>query len=165
MGKYSRNRGIRGELSLVHFLFDNYGYLVRRGDCFRHEPDIVGLDGLHVEVKNVEKVDIGSWYWQSWEAAKKYDDGIPVVFHKENRKPWLATVASKDFEAIGGGLPLMDRRQRFNVRTEIEKLGCIRYERQGVDLVTMPIEAFLDEYGEWIYRKEGANGTSAERDT
>lgn len=150
MGKMSHSKGKRSELEIVHLLRDFYGYEVRRGDCFRGQPDVMGLPEIWIEVKNHQKMDIGSWYWQAWEASKKRSGGIPVVFHKENRKPWLSTLASKDFEAMGGTIPQMDDRMRLNVRTETEKRGCIRYYRQGVDLVTMPIEDFMDIYGGWI---------------
>lgn len=150
MGKMSRDKGKRSELELVHLLRDFYGYEVRRGDCFRHQPDIVGMWGIHIEVKNVQKVDIASWYWQSWEAAKKYDDGIPVVIHKENRKPWLVTLAYQDYtETMRGEAADMDDRERFNLRAEIEKYGRLRYFRQGIDLITVPIVEFMDIYGEW----------------
>ena len=154
MGKMSRNKGKRSELELVHLLRDFYGYEVRRGDCFRGEADVIGLPGIWIEVKNHQKVDTGSWYWQAWEASKKRSGGIPVVIHKENRKPWLATASSSDFKTLGGEIPNMDDRMRLNVRSEVEKAGCIRYYRQGLDLVTMPLEDFIDIYGGWINDNE-----------
>ena len=55
-GKSSREKGARSERELVHILRDQYGYDVRRGYVFHGEPDVVGLDGIHVEVKAVEQI-------------------------------------------------------------------------------------------------------------
>lgn len=150
MGKMSRTKGARSEREAVHFIRDYYGYEVRRGDCFRHEPDIVGLEKIHIEVKNHEKPDISSWYWQSWEASKKYRDGIPIVMHKANRTPWYVTLAYSDFIMMGGSTAEVDQRQRFNLMTELAKNERIRYNRQGLDLISMKAEEFFDEYGGWI---------------
>lgn len=152
MGKMSREKGKRSELDLVHYLRDFYGIDVRRGDCFRGEADVIGMPGIWIEVKNHQKVDIGSWYWQAWETTKKHKGGVPVVFHKENRKPWLVTLAYNDWTMLGGDECDIDNRIRFNLRSVFEKHGIVRYFRQGVDLITVSAEDFMDEYVDWMAR-------------
>lgn len=157
MGKMSRNKGKRSELILVHFIRDFYGYEVRRGDCFRGEADVIGLPGIWIEVKAHEKVDIGTWYWQAWETTTKRDGGIPVVFHKINRSPWYVTLAVKDYEIMGGESAPMDERVRFNLMNEMKDHDRIRYYRQGLDLITVKAEEFMDVYGGYIHDREMGN--------
>lgn len=149
MGKMSRAKGKRSELSAVHYIRDYYGYVVRRGDCFRHEPDIVGLDGIHIEVKNHESVKIGPWYIQSREASMRYKDGIPIVMHKSNRTPWFVTLAYEDWLSMGGEKADFDDRQKFDLMSELAEKKRLRYIRKDVELITIPAEEFFDEYGGW----------------
>lgn len=151
MAKMSRTKGKRSELEAVHFIRDNYGYVVRRGDCFRHEPDIVGLRGLHVEVKNHKTPDVGSWYLQSKDASMRYNDGIAIVMHKANRTPWYVTLAYSDWLRMGGDEAWMDKRQRFDLMAVLRENGGVRYIRKDIDLLTVKAEEFFDVYGGWIH--------------
>lgn len=96
MGSKERNRGARGERLLRDFL-NAYGFETRRGDCFRHESDLVGLKGIHVECKFVDRLNIRKAMEQAEEEAEKKKDGLPVVFHKTTRKPWLVTMRGDDW--------------------------------------------------------------------
>ena len=100
----SRTKGKRGELEVVHLL-QNHDYNVRRGDAFRGEPDIVGLDGVHIEVKFRETTEIDKWMAQSMrDAEDKYEhDMIPTVWHKRNRMPLKVTLLAEDFLRIYEG--------------------------------------------------------------
>ena len=101
-GKYSREKGKRNELSLMHTLRDTYGYPVRRGYVFQHESDLVGLEGIHVECKAVERLNIHKAMEQATEEAAKRNDGIPTVFHKRNRGEWLVTMKLTDWIDLYG---------------------------------------------------------------
>ena len=57
-GKRSRERGKRAELELANLIRDTWGYDVHRGKVFYHESDMVGLEGIHPEVKRVERLNI-----------------------------------------------------------------------------------------------------------
>ena len=92
----SRNKGKRGELSLKTELL-KHGIVVQRGCSFIGQPDIVGLNGIHVECKAVEKLNV----WQAMEQAErdveKMQDGVPAVFHKKNRTGFLVTMKLEDW--------------------------------------------------------------------
>ena len=88
---------------LMHILRDEYGYPVRRGYVFQKESDLVGLQGLHVECKNVERLNVRKAYKQAVSEAQKRADGMPVVFHHKSRDGWLVTLGMDDFMKIYGG--------------------------------------------------------------
>lgn len=93
----SRAKGKRGELHVAHFLKD-YGYDGRRGQQFagiNGDADVVGLPGIHIEVKFVEHLNILEAFEQSCRDARA--DEIPTVWHKKSRKPMLVTMAAEDF--------------------------------------------------------------------
>lgn len=102
-GKSARDKGARYELELVHILRDFYGYPVRRGYVFQHESDVIGLQGVHIECKAVERLNIRKAYRQAVEEANKRNDGVPVVFHHKNREGWLVTLSLADFMDMYGG--------------------------------------------------------------
>lgn len=98
----SRAKGKAGELELAHELM-KYGYDTRRGQQFcgaNGDADVVGVPGLHLEVKRVEKLDYYKAYAQSERDAK--DGETPVVVHRKNRKRWLVTLSLEDFMKIWG---------------------------------------------------------------
>jgi Holliday junction resolvase len=102
-GKSARDKGARYELELVHILRDFYGYPVRRGYVFQHESDVIGLQGVHIECKAVERLNIRKAYKQAVEEALERADGVPVVFHHKNREGWLVTLSLEDFMDFYGG--------------------------------------------------------------
>lgn len=101
-GKRSRNKGKRRELELVHILNDA-GFNTRRGYVFQHEPDIVGLEGYHIEVKGVESLNVRKALQQSIEDAEKRKDGTPILAWKKSNEPWTVTLLLDDFIRIIGG--------------------------------------------------------------
>lgn len=101
-GKRSRDKGKRRELELVHILNDN-GFNTRRGYVFQHEPDIVGLNGFHVEVKGVENLNVRKALQQSIDDAEKRQDGTPILAWKKSNEPWTVTLLLEDFLKIIGG--------------------------------------------------------------
>lgn len=102
-GKSARDKGARYELELVHILRDFYGYPVRRGYVFQHESDVIGLHGVHIECKAVERLNIRKAYKQAVEEALERADGVPVVFHHKAREGWLVTMSLEDFMDFYGG--------------------------------------------------------------
>ena len=88
----SRDKGKRGELEAAHVLKD-YGYDARRSQQYagiNSDADVVGLPGIHIEVKRVEKLNIENAMEQS--VRDKREGEIPIVMHRKNRKPWLVTM-------------------------------------------------------------------------
>lgn len=97
-GRASRNKGARGERELAKKLsellkLDN----IRRGMVFCNESDVIGLKGVHIECKRVEKLNIELAMEQARCEAIKKRDGIPVLFHRKNNRPWLVTMDLTDW--------------------------------------------------------------------
>ena len=96
----SKQKGKRGELELAHKLQD-YGYDARRSQQFagiNGDADVVGLPGIHCEVKRVEKLNLYDAMAQSKRDAKENEK--PVVFHRKNNSEWLVTLRFDDFMEI-----------------------------------------------------------------
>lgn len=93
----SRNKGAQGERELANLL-KSYGYQTRRGQQYsgaNGDADVIGLDGIHIECKRVEKLNI----YKAMEQAK-HDarEGVaPAVFHRKNHKHWLVTMELDDW--------------------------------------------------------------------
>ena len=98
MGKKSQKKGRAGELELVKILRD-HGISADAGKAvsFGSEPDVTGVDGIHVECKRVEKLNVSEAMFQAIEDSKKFNDGIPALFHRKNRQPWLVTMIFDDW--------------------------------------------------------------------
>ena len=88
----SRTKGKRGELEVAHLLKE-YGYNARRGQQFsgiNGDADVVGLPGIHLEVKRVEKLNIENAVDQSIRDAREHEKA--AVLHRKNRRKWLVTM-------------------------------------------------------------------------
>lgn len=98
MSNKSQRKGAEGERELTAVL-QEYGYNVERGgsQTFGRVPDIIGLEGIHIEVKRVEKLNVGEAMQQSIRDAEKFKDGAPALFHRRNRQPWLVTMRLEDW--------------------------------------------------------------------
>lgn len=93
----SRNKGKRGELELANLL-KTYGYDTRRGVQYsgiNGDADVVGLPGIHLEVKRVEKLNIDNAMDQSIRDARYGEK--PTVMHRKNGKQWLVTMPLIDW--------------------------------------------------------------------
>lgn len=89
----SRSKGKRGELEAAHLL-QEYGYDARRSQQFagmNGDADVVGLPGMHIEVKRVEKLNLENAMEQSARDARENE--IPIVLHRKNRCEWLVTMS------------------------------------------------------------------------
>lgn len=98
----SRAKGKRGELELKNIL-NAHGYDTHRGQQYcgaSGDADVVGLDGIHIEAKWVENLNVRKAYAQSCADAR--DDELPVVMHKKNRQPWLVTMSLEDWLVLYG---------------------------------------------------------------
>ena len=98
MAKTSQRKGATGERELAALL-QEYGYPVERGGSltFGEVPDLVGLPGVHIEVKRVERLNVLEAYQQAVRDAQRFQDGVPVLFHRRNRSPWLVTMELGDW--------------------------------------------------------------------
>jgi Holliday junction resolvase len=88
----SRAKGCRGERELSSKLKE-YGYETRRGQQFcgnNGDADVVGLDGIHIECKRVEHLNLYNAMAQA--TSDKKEEEIPVVMHRKDRCEWLVTM-------------------------------------------------------------------------
>lgn len=96
----SREKGAKGERELSKKLRE-YGYDSRRGQQYcgaNGDADVIGLPGIHIECKRVERLNLYDAMSQSKSDAKK--DEIPAVFHRRNKGKWLVTLELDDFMKI-----------------------------------------------------------------
>lgn len=90
----SKLKGKAGELEFCKIMRE-YGYDLKRsvqynGKAEEGQPDVLGLDYIHPEVKRVEKLNVEKAVVQ---AIRDSDGkGLPTVFHRKNRGRWLVTM-------------------------------------------------------------------------
>ena len=96
-GKASRNKGARAERELANDLTELIGKRIRRGQVFNREPDLVGLEGIHPEVKRQDRLNIHEAMAQAIGAAQKRSDGFPTVFFRRDRGEWMVTMRLIDW--------------------------------------------------------------------
>lgn len=94
-----KRKGSGGERELCAYLTGE-GFPARRNNQMfvggGGNPDISarGLSEYHIEVKRVERLNIGAAMAQAErDAAGK----IPTVIHRQNRRPWRITLNLSDF--------------------------------------------------------------------
>ena len=101
MSRSQQRKGADGERELVEDL-RGYGYETERGGSLSYGkvPDIVGLPGIHIECKRVERLNISEAMKQAVCDSLRFRDGLPAVFHRRNREPWLVTMRLSDWMQI-----------------------------------------------------------------
>ena len=103
-GRSSQRKGVRGEEELAAVL-RGYGYEIKRGGAlsFGEIPDLVGLPGVHIECKRVERLNVPEAMQQAVNDSQRFKDGMPALFHRRNRQPWLVTIRLEDFMQLYQG--------------------------------------------------------------
>lgn len=97
MGKASREKGKRGERELARILREA-GYDARRGQQYcgaAGDADVVGLPGIHLEVKRVERFNLYDALSQAKGDAR--GDEMPVVVHRRNDCEWVVVQPLKQW--------------------------------------------------------------------
>ena len=95
-----KKKGARGERELSNRLKE-YGYDTRRGQQYcgaNGDADVVGLEGIHIECKRVERLNIYDAISQAKADAKENE--LPTVFHRKDRSEWLVTMTFDDWMKI-----------------------------------------------------------------
>lgn len=93
----SRQKGAAGERELARKLRE-YGYSCRRGQQYcgaNGDADVVGLEGIHIECKRAERLNIYDAVEQSVRDKKAGE--LLAVFHRKNNHPWLVTMPLDDW--------------------------------------------------------------------
>lgn len=95
----SKQKGKRGELELSHKLkelgFDTRRTAQYNGKELDSMADLVGIPGVHIECKRVERLNIDTAMEQAIRDSK--DGETPAVFHRRNNKPWYVTMRLEDW--------------------------------------------------------------------
>lgn len=97
MGKASQRKGADGERELAAILRER-GYSIERGgsQTYGEVPDLLGLPGVHIEVKRVERLNVPGAMAQAIRDAARFG-GVPCLFHRRSRSPWLVTMQLTDW--------------------------------------------------------------------
>lgn len=103
-GKRSRDKGKRGEREVAKIL-QTAGFPARRTVQYNGRTgtaaDVIGVPGLHLEVKFAEQERIREWYRQAErDAHASPGEEMPVIVHRKSREPWLVTMSLEDFIKI-----------------------------------------------------------------
>lgn len=100
-----KQKGKRGELDARDHVTEVLGLL--KGQVYRSQQycgrgedsaDIVGLDGIHMEVKRTEKLALYKALDQA--IADSKNGNIPVVLHRKNRREWVVIVRLTDLPEL-----------------------------------------------------------------
>ena len=97
----SKRKGSAGEREWAAFCRDHGFTEARRGTQFRggfDSPDVVGLPGVHQEIKRVERLNIHEAMQQSIRDSE--GKALPIVAHRRNREEWLVTMRAEDWMEI-----------------------------------------------------------------
>lgn len=97
----SKQKGKRGELEAAAELQRLFGVDVRRGQQYsgaNGDADVVGLPGVHVEVKRTEALRLYEAVDQSMMDAMA--DEVALVLHRKSREPWVAIVRLDDLPRL-----------------------------------------------------------------
>ena len=97
MAVNSKKKGASGERELARKLRE-YGYDCRRGVQYsgaNGDADVVGLPGIHIECKRVERLNLYDAIAQAKHDAREGE--TPVVMHRKDRCGWLVTLELADF--------------------------------------------------------------------
>lgn len=101
MGKLSREKGKRGERECAAFC--GRRAMTAAGQRSTAErpgqaADVVGLPGVHIEVKRTERLDLYGALDQARRDAKSGE--LPVVFHRRNNCRWVVIQDAEDWFKI-----------------------------------------------------------------
>lgn len=100
MGSKSKRKGKVGEREAAKELSRLFRIDAKRGVQYQggpESPDVVGLPGIHVEVKRCEALSI---YTAMDQAVSDAGDNVPTVLHRRNGKPWLFVCRLDDLPAV-----------------------------------------------------------------
>lgn len=88
-----KNKGKRGEKEFTELLAHHLGRIKGKSDISlvhsAHDQgaDIYAIDGLAIEVKRHETLNLNSW-WRQAEIQADNLGAIPIVVYRQNRKAW-----------------------------------------------------------------------------
>lgn len=96
------NGKAKGKLGELEFaaLLRRFGFEARRGQQFcgaNGDADVLSsLQGVHFEVKRVERLNLRLAFDQAARDAKAKGD-MPIVAHRGNREEWMVSMKAEDW--------------------------------------------------------------------
>lgn len=83
-------------------IFQAHGIDAQPGQAVSYgaTPDVVNIPGVHPEIKRVERLNVPEAMAQAVRDSEKFNDGMPVLFHRRNRQGWLCTMRLEDWMQI-----------------------------------------------------------------
>ena len=97
MGKMSREKGKRGEREVAKILKE-HGWDCHRGVQYKggpDSPDVIGLPGIHIEVKRSERLNLYDDLSQSKADCDIFE--LPIVIHRRNDCEWVVIQPLSDW--------------------------------------------------------------------
>jgi Holliday junction resolvase len=122
----SRTKGKVAEREIANIL-KGYGYDAHRGQQYSGlagDADVVGVDGIHIEVKRREQFSDEPSLQQAERDARKGE--IPIVFYRRSREKWKATMRMDMFMLIWNELTDLQKyqiREKIKFSEKSEKIG------------------------------------------
>lgn len=96
----SKKKGAAGEREFANYCkskgFDTRRTAQYNGKELGSLADVIGIDGIHIEVKRVEHLNIHEAIKQAIRDNKNEND-IPIVAHRKNHTEWLITMTADDW--------------------------------------------------------------------
>ena len=110
----SKRKGKAGELEAAAELRRVLGADVRRSQQYcgaAGDSDLIGLEGVHVEVKRCKRLSLYPAMQQAVDEAR--DGSVPIVLHRadgtnqHDRRSWLVVVRLDDLPSLAGRLQML----------------------------------------------------------
>ena len=75
------------------------GFHVRVGRAlsFGSEPDLIGLEHIHLECKRAETIRLHEWMSQAERDSQAFGDGFPALMFRRSREPWYCCMKLTDW--------------------------------------------------------------------
>ena len=110
----SKKKGAAGEREFANYCKEK-GFDVRRTAQYNGKEqgslaDVIGIPGIHIEVKRVEKLNIHDAVNQAIR-DNVTKGSISIVAHRKNRTPWLITMKADDWVKLFYGLEVNEDEQ------------------------------------------------------
>lgn len=110
----SKKKGAAGEREFANYCKEK-GFDVRRTAQYNGKEqgslaDVIGIPGIHIEVKRAEKLNIHDAINQAIR-DNVTKGSIPIVAHRKNRTPWLITMTADDWFKLFYGLEVNEDEQ------------------------------------------------------
>lgn len=104
----SREKGKRGEREFASLCREHGFVRARRGQQYNgiDGQDVVGLPGIHVEVKRTERLDLYAALAQSKHDAAGIE--LPIVAHRRNNCRWVIIMDAEDWFRLYRGSDVLE---------------------------------------------------------